>query len=241
MGATEAKNWLNAGPGETEGYITADDIKSAIDRIYLDMPTSSGGGTTPTTALLPNIGPATFSGDLTITGQTTTARAAVTSSLTVAGQQITGWVEPITTPTTEITDCTNTRIREILVKDDSTDTTKWPDRIQFRYAPPGAGINASVRTGGFNEYGELRADCAKVNTVAFRAHGDQSGAHIGPILAVRNKRGGGVDMFTVTLAGAQVIGTLTVNGNPVVTKAELKTKVAAATDWPTFQAAIAAW
>lgn len=47
------------------------------------------------------------------------------------------------------------------VPDDGSSTASWPDRLAFYFN--------NVRTGYHNEYGELRARPAKVNTVALRA------------------------------------------------------------------------
>lgn len=60
----------------------------------------------------------------------------------------------------------------INIPDDGTATASWPDRI--------AAFFNGIRTGYFNEYGELRARAAKLNTVALRAmaHADNTTTNI---------------------------------------------------------------
>lgn len=85
------------------------------------------------------------------------------------------------------------------VVDDGSGTGDWPDRLSFRFN--------GVRTGSFNEYGEIRVEAALGTTVAMRAHGTAGGANPGvPIFAVRTERGGD-DIFIVPPEGPQVANT----------------------------------
>ncbi len=97
----------------------------------------------------------------------------------------------------EFDDPTNERFMEFSIHDDGTNTLNWPDRLQFRIESA-ANSGVFTRTGGFNEYGEMRSDAARINTVAARVHGHQDGS-TGDIFQVRNVRGGSVDMLAVSL------------------------------------------
>lgn len=102
---------------------------------------------------------------------------------------------------TEFTDSTNDRFMGFDIDDDGTNTLNWPDRLQFRLeTAPNSGVFA--RTGGFNEYGEARADAGRINTVASRVHGHASGS-TGDIFQVRNMRGGSVDMLAVSTSAVK--------------------------------------
>jgi hypothetical protein len=61
-----------------------------------------------------------------------------------------------------------TLFARVNIPDDASDTATWPDRLAFYFN--------SVRTGYFNEYGELRARPGKTNTVALRAFSHASGS-----------------------------------------------------------------
>lgn len=68
---------------------------------------------------------------------------------------------PLKNGISPITDSTNDMFARVNITDDATPTAGWPDRLAFYFS--------GVRTGYHNEYGELRARPAKINTVAFRA------------------------------------------------------------------------
>jgi hypothetical protein len=103
--------------------------------------------------------------------------------------------------TSEFDDSTNERFMEFVIHDDGTNTLNWPDRLQFRIESA-ANSGVFTRTGGFNEYGELRSDAARINTVAARVHGHQDGS-TGDIFQVRNVRGGAVDMLAVSTSAVK--------------------------------------
>ena len=68
---------------------------------------------------------------------------------------------PIKNGNPTITDSTNDRFVRVDISDDGTATAGWPDRLAFYFS--------GIRSGYFNEYGEIRARPAKSNTVALRA------------------------------------------------------------------------
>lgn len=72
------------------------------------------------------------------------------------------------------------QVLRVEIDDDGSPTSGWPDRLVFFYIDP---IDGAIRTGYFNEYGELRARAAKLNTVAFRAmaHEDNTNTAIAQV------------------------------------------------------------
>jgi hypothetical protein len=70
-----------------------------------------------------------------------------------------------------------TQLMRVEIPDDGSPTSTWPDRLVFFYVDP---VDGLVRTGYFNEYGEVRGRSAKQNTVAgrFLAHEDNTTAPI---------------------------------------------------------------
>lgn len=68
--------------------------------------------------------------------------------------------------TVELLDSTNDQLLRVEITDDGSPTAGWPDRLAFFYMDP---VDGAIRTGYFNEYGELRSRAAKLNTVALRA------------------------------------------------------------------------
>jgi len=106
---------------------------------------------------------------------------------------------PVSDGSNVISDPTAQRVGQWDISDDATDATAWPDRLQFRFQQSGV----YRRTGGFNEYGELRADAAKSSTVAARVHGHLHPTtfvpdSIGLIFEVREGRGVGDTLFGVS-------------------------------------------
>lgn len=67
---------------------------------------------------------------------------------------------PIKNGTSSIVDSTNDTFTRVDIADDASSTAGWPDRFAFYFN--------GIRSGYHNEYGELRARPAKVNTVALR-------------------------------------------------------------------------
>lgn len=69
------------------------------------------------------------------------------------------------------------QLMRVEIDDDGSPTSGWPDRLAFFYMDP---VDGAIRTGYFNEYGELRSRAAKLNTVALRAmaHEDNTTAPI---------------------------------------------------------------
>jgi hypothetical protein len=68
---------------------------------------------------------------------------------------------PLKNGISEITDSTNDTFARVNITDDASAPGGWPDRFAFYFS--------GIRTGYHNEYGELRARPAKINTVALRA------------------------------------------------------------------------
>jgi len=96
------------------------------------------------------------------------------------------------------------------IRDDGSTTSSWPDRFQFLFD--------GVRTGGFNEYGELRSDAAKSNTVAARFHGHKTGGtadSTGNILEVREARNLGDVLLGVSRSGITMLRNLSMGGSKV--------------------------
>lgn len=60
-----------------------------------------------------------------------------------------------------LTDSTNDQFTRVNISDDLTSVAGWPDRHAYYFS--------GIRTGYHNEYGELRARPAKINTIALRA------------------------------------------------------------------------
>lgn len=93
------------------------------------------------------------------------------------------------------------QLLRVEIQDDGSSTATWPDRLAFFYVEEDSD---EIRTGYFNEYGELRARAAKLNTVALRAmaHPDNVSTDI---FQVTN------DLQTVTYLGvSKVVAALTV-------------------------------
>jgi hypothetical protein len=68
---------------------------------------------------------------------------------------------PLKNGISAITDSTNDTFARVNITDDASNSTNWPDRLAFYFS--------GIRTGYHNEYGELRARPAKINTIALRA------------------------------------------------------------------------
>jgi hypothetical protein len=83
---------------------------------------------------------------------------------------------------------TNDRLLRVEVTDDGSPTAGWPDRLVFFYLDP---IDGAIRTGYFNEYGEVRSRSAKLNTVALRALAHPNNVNT-PIFQVTNDTQGAV-------------------------------------------------
>lgn len=64
-------------------------------------------------------------------------------------------------------DPTNEHFLRINIPNDGSPTGDWPDRLVFYHNTDGT----YRRTGGFNEFGEIRSDASRWNRVAMRAHG----------------------------------------------------------------------
>lgn len=64
-------------------------------------------------------------------------------------------------------DPTNQSFLRINIANDGSPTGDWPDRLVFYHNTDGT----YRRTGGFNEFGEIRSDASRWNRVAMRAHG----------------------------------------------------------------------
>jgi hypothetical protein len=116
-------------------------------------------------------------------------------------------------PTILFTDPTNNRLAELEILDDSSTTTNWPDRFGFRYHNG----TTSVRTGGFNEYGEGRFDAAKTSTVPLRAHGNGLSTHSANLFECRVSRAGAT-VFSVSATGVVTASAPTAS-NHLTTKA----------------------
>lgn len=110
----------------------------------------------------------------------------------------------------QITDPTNEHFLRWNIVDDSSNTTGWPDRMAFLFN--------GVRTGSFNEYGEIRVEAAKTNTIAMRAHGFLSGgvaASTVDIFQVREARGIGDVLLGVARAGITARRAIEMNSNKI--------------------------
>ena len=68
---------------------------------------------------------------------------------------------PLKNGVSALTDSTNDTFARVNITDDTSNSANWPDRLAFYFS--------GIRTGYHNEYGELRARPAKINTVALRA------------------------------------------------------------------------
>lgn len=68
---------------------------------------------------------------------------------------------PIKSGVSNLTHSINDSFARVNITDDGSNTHEWPDRLAFYFN--------GTRSGYFNEYGEIRARPAKVNTVAMRA------------------------------------------------------------------------
>jgi hypothetical protein len=212
-----ASNKADGNPNHTADHNQIVQAVSSLQTWATALPASTAGTTTTRSATAPATPAA---GDWWIKPDTTDSATEPDLLHWWDGTkwQLTGspWVENIADPQTLITNPHDQRLRTFNIVDDGTANTTWPDRWQFRFTPVGQNpLTQSVRTGGFNEYGELRADSARTNTVAFRAHGSPGGAHVGPIFTVRNFRGGTLDILNAHLAGVDIKGALTLNGKAV--------------------------
>lgn len=116
--------------------------------------------------------------------------------------------------TIPITDPTNQKMGRWDIVDDSSATASWPDRLQFQFN--------GVRTGGFNEYGEVRSDAAKASTVAARFHGHLTAGvpdSTGNIMEVREGRNVGATVLGVSrtaVAATVPISAPNISGGVVV-------------------------
>ena len=101
-----------------------------------------------------------------------------------------------------IDDPTNEWIGRYDIIDDASATANWPDRLSFRFG--------TLRTGWFNEYGEIRARAAKDSTIAMKVHGRGSG-HSTRIFQVLDDTGG-TETFAADKDGAYIFGLPAVSG-----------------------------
>jgi hypothetical protein len=70
----------------------------------------------------------------------------------------------IATNNISLSDPTNDIVENVLIVDDGSSTSAWPNRIQFKFQDS----HSTRNTSAFNEYGEFRGAPAKHNTVAAR-------------------------------------------------------------------------
>lgn len=91
-----------------------------------------------------------------------------------------------------ISDPTNQWVGRWDITDDASPTAGWPDRLSFRFN--------GIRTGWFNEYGELRASAAKNSTIPLKLNAYSPSA-TSRILQVNDQQGGN-EIFAVDVDGA---------------------------------------
>lgn len=121
---------------------------------------------------------------------------------TSATNYATGWASVLATLNNVVTvpvSQTDT-VATYTITDNLTDTTTWPDRFQFRFG--------GQRTGSFNEYGEIRGDAAKENTVAMRVAG-HSATCTGNLFEAVLNRGGPIRFSIAPTGDVTAVGTVT--------------------------------
>ena len=134
-----------------------------------------------------------------------------------------------------LTDSTADQFLRVNITDDASPTAGWPDRLEFRFS--------GIRTGYFNEYGELRARPAKVNTVALRAM-QWSGASTTDIFQVANSTSSvlyfGVGPNTITV-GRPISSDSNITTTGTVSAANIGNKVTASNTAPPSPAVGDVW
>jgi len=134
-----------------------------------------------------------------------------------------------------LTDSTADQFLRVNITDDASPTAGWPDRLEFRFS--------GTRTGYFNEYGELRARPAKVNTVALRAM-QWSGASTTDIFQVANSTSSvlyfGVGPNTITV-GRPISSDSNITTTGTVSAANIGNKVTTSNTAPPSPAVGDVW